>query len=284
MKVLKQLKESYDNIETPKDYDSFIAKAIEKSTPKKRFFFYFKIAFAASFCLYVLCLNTIPTFAKTMFDIPIINKISKVFCFVEFDEVSKTKEIHIEIPHIKNTGNSELERRVNAQIQLKIDSIVKEVRKEAKALEKEYKKVYAESESFIPANVFINYEVYFQDENTLSFVIKKVVANASSLSENYVYNYDLKTGNKITLQSLLGNNYKSIVDKQINKQIQQTMQQNSNALFFDGDIGFQGIQQSQNFYINEEGHIVILFNKYEIAPGYMGDIEFILNEKIHSIK
>ncbi len=282
MNALKPLKEDYENISIPNDYDFFIEQAIEKAQPKKRTFFFLKIALATSFCLYVVCLNTIPVFAKTMLDIPVVKEISKVFCFVEFNEVSKTKEIHIEVPNIKNTGNTALEKKVNREIQMKMDAIVKEVRAEAKQLEAEYKKVYANSESFIPANVFINYEVYHQSDTTLSFVITKVVANASSLSENYVYNYDLKTGETLHLSTLLGENYKEIVDQQIQTQINHRIKTEENAVFFDGEEGFQGVDDTQNFYINKDGNIVILFDKYEIAPGFMGNIEFTLTNKINS--
>ena len=37
---------------------------------------------------------------------------------------------------------------------------------------------------------------------------------------------------------------------------------------------FEKIAENQNFYISEEGKLVISFDKYEVAPGYMGVIEF----------
>ena len=33
---------------------------------------------------------------------------------------------------------------------------------------------------------------------------------------------------------------------------------------------FEGIKANQNFYINNDGRIVICFDKYEIAPGASG--------------
>ena len=37
---------------------------------------------------------------------------------------------------------------------------------------------------------------------------------------------------------------------------------------------FEGITENQKFYVNENGNVVIVFDKYEIAPGYMGMPEF----------
>ena len=38
--------------------------------------------------------------------------------------------------------------------------------------------------------------------------------------------------------------------------------------------GFAGISEQTQFYINEMGNPVIVFDKYEIAPGADGQIEF----------
>ena len=38
--------------------------------------------------------------------------------------------------------------------------------------------------------------------------------------------------------------------------------------------GFTTIGSDQEFYINEAGNPVVVFEKYEIAPGYMGALEY----------
>ena len=45
--------------------------------------------------------------------------------------------------------------------------------------------------------------------------------------------------------------------------------------------GFTGISEDTAFYINENNRPVIVFEKYEIAPGSSGEIEFEIggNEK-----
>lgn len=45
---------------------------------------------------------------------------------------------------------------------------------------------------------------------------------------------------------------------------------------------FDKISKEQNFYINTEGKLVISFNKYEVAPGYMGVLEFDIPTEILS--
>jgi hypothetical protein len=45
---------------------------------------------------------------------------------------------------------------------------------------------------------------------------------------------------------------------------------------------FEKISKEQNFYINSEGKFVISFDKYEVAPGYMGVVEFVIPTEILS--
>ena len=40
------------------------------------------------------------------------------------------------------------------------------------------------------------------------------------------------------------------------------------------------IDADQNFYFNEQGELVLAFDEYEVAPGYMGNVEFVIPEKI----
>lgn len=285
MKALKQLKDDYENINIPNDYDLFIDESIAKA--QKQSFFtrarIIKLSIASSFCLYVLCLNTIPAFAHTMMQIPIISDISKVLCIHEFSEVSETKDIHIKVPEITNTGNSQLEKRVNKEINDRIDQIVNETREQAAFLEKEHLKVYRDSEVFVPANVNIDYQVYYQSDRILSFVISKSVIQANNYTEDFVYNLDLKSGKEITLASLFEDeHYKEKINEQIHKQINERIHNDENAYFYDGDNKFTSIHDHQKFYINKDGYIVILFDKYEIAPGYMGNLSFPLDISIQN--
>ena len=40
------------------------------------------------------------------------------------------------------------------------------------------------------------------------------------------------------------------------------------------DECFKSISPEQNYYINDQGKLVIVFDEYQVAPGYMGIVEF----------
>ena len=60
------------------------------------------------------------------------------------------------------------------------------------------------------------------------------------------------------------------------------MKKNENNLYFAADEGgFSEIEDEyQDFYINENKKVTVVFQKYEIAPGYMGIQEFEIDRPI----
>ncbi|MDL0295177.1 RsiV family protein [Clostridioides difficile] len=43
---------------------------------------------------------------------------------------------------------------------------------------------------------------------------------------------------------------------------------------------FKTINKYQDFYFNKNEDLVICFDEYEVAPGYMGAVEFVIPYKV----
>ena len=43
---------------------------------------------------------------------------------------------------------------------------------------------------------------------------------------------------------------------------------------------FKKIKKDQGFYINDKGELVICFDKYEVAPGSSGLVEFVIPNNV----
>lgn len=93
---------------------------------------------------------------------------------------------------------------------------------------------------------------------------------------NYI-TIDTNKNSIITLKDLFKStiDYKALINNQIKTQIDARTKQGE--VFFLGDDGFVSIKDQQNFYINPNGVITIVFNVYEIAPYAAGAIEIPLN-------
>ena len=82
---------------------------------------------------------------------------------------------------------------------------------------------------------------------------------------------------------MLGENYKEIVDTEVNTQInERRAEDKTNNLYFTVEEGgFSGIENEyQDFYINEDKKVTVVFQKYEIAPGAMGIQNFVIPNEI----
>ena len=72
---------------------------------------------------------------------------------------------------------------------------------------------------------------------------------------------------------MLGDDYMEMADQSIREQIAE--RQRAGEVFFTAEEGgFAGISEEVKFYINGNNRPVIVFEKYEIAPGSSGEIEF----------
>lgn len=276
MKKLDDLLQAYDHLPIPDDVDDFMEEAIQKGKlqyKRKTYRRAFKYAFATVFVAYLFILNTSPAFAKVLFKMPLIGDVSKILCVREYKEENDVQSLNVKVPVIENTGNKEMEDRVNAAISEHIDTTLKRVQKESSVVLETYRKQKSTSLT-MKTNVSIDYHITVNKRNLLSFQIVTTYEANTSMQEHQIFNLDLKTGKELTLKELFGDSYKDIINTQIHKQIKERTQKDKNAFYFEGTEGFTGISDQQLFYIDDKNNVVIVFEKYEIAPGYMGKQEF----------
>ena len=285
MKELKKAKEVYQSIKIPAQLNYMVNRTISEQ-PKKRAYKFKNIRYvlstmACTFLLFIFMINISPSFATNILEIPIIGEVAKVFTIREFKQEDKNKLVEAKIPALENTGNTELEKRINYEIMLKMNEVLEEVEERAA----EYKKAVIETggkeEDYHPINIQIDYKVGYSSDKVVSFMILKTETLASAYTELYFYNIDIETGRKLNLRDVLGEDYKRIANETINKEIEERSKNPDNIYFAAGEGGFEGIENEyQNFYINSNGKVVIVFEKYEIAPGYMGIQEFEIDKQI----
>lgn len=275
--MLQQIKKDYQNIEIPDNYHQKVQEAInygnshQKKKSRKHFF---KMVFVTC-CLFIFVLNTSPVFAATLAKIPYLGDLCQILTFIHIHEEDAMKIIHVNAPSLSKTGYTQLEKKINTEIQIVIDQEVQE----ASARAKDYYQAYIETggkvEDFIPVSLDIDYDVKYQKDYLISFLIEKTEILASSYQEYLYYNIDLKEGKVLSLEDLVGKDYQKKITNEIKRQI-ALLSQEEQYYYFD-DINIEDFINPQRiFYINEKGQLVIKFQKYEIAAGAAGPVEFIM--------
>ena len=286
MSNIRKVKKVYEALKIPEEINFTINRGISNGKYKKKYMFthikYAISTMACTFFAFVFLVNINPTFASSISDVPILRDIARVFTIKEIKEEDKEKLINAKIPALENTGNTELEKRVNYEIMLKINKILDEVNQRAA----EYKRAVIETggkeEDYQPINILIDYKVGYSTDKLVSFMILKTETLASAYTEMFFYNIDIQTGKELNLRDIFGSDYKNIIDEEIYKQIEERSKNPNNIYFTKDEGGFEGIENEyQDFYINENGKVVIVFEKYEIAPGYMGTQEFEIDKQIN---
>ncbi len=276
MKDIFSAKKEYENIEIPAELDEKVNEAIKKSSPKKdrRGYKYAVSAAAALIAVFTIGLNTNSAFAVNMSDLPIIGAFAKVLTIRSYEEIKDNSTVTVNQPALE--GNYD----INADIESKVNAFLAD----SEARKEEYKQAFLETggteEEWAERDLgtFIDYDIKLNNENTASFVITAGETWNSSTALEFYYNINTKTGEDITLPELLGENYIEIANEQIIAQINERCTDEKITFWgYGGDTSefkFTSISENPNFYINKNGNPVICFEKYSIAPGYMGIQEF----------
>ena len=176
----------------------------------------------------------------------------------------------VEVPKLNSILPAELEEKINAELNENGQKVIDEF--------KAYKEELESSGLEAHIGVDSGYIIKTENDRVLSFDVYVVNMAGSSSTTHKFYNLDKKKGELITFKSLVKDkeNYK----EKINEFVKADMEKRNGMeeMFFMDE--FKGIKDEPNFYIDDEGYVIVVFDKYEIAPGCMGSPEFKLPKEI----
>lgn len=289
-KEFVKMQEEYREIVPPENglqaLEKTILRAKKEKQQKKRFTVIRNIGLgmAAVFAAVIILANTNEKIAYAMEQVPVLGEIIKITVEDPYEADSDTYHAKIVTPQIEGDDASEKAGKEAAEVNVEIRKTTEELIKECQRdLQEEVKM----------KSVDTDYEVVTDNEEwfALRFIITKTQASAEQ-TEKY-YNIDRKSGKMLkSLQELFkkDSDYITPISENIKKQMRTQMKADENKSYFlDSEEGFteddfDKIKENQNFYINEKGNLVIAFDEYEIAPGYMGAVSFeIPEDEISSI-
>ena len=272
-------KARYESVEPPEELGFAVAAAVRAGGRERgrRRAVRRTLATLASCCAcFVLLVNASPVFARAVYEVPVLGGLARIVTVKEYAVEDRDHLIDVRLPALRDTGNTDLEQRINLEIQNRIDAVLAEAEARAAETKAAYLATGGEARDFIPIIISVDYDIKCQNERYLSFIVTKTETVAAAYTEIYCYNIDLETGRELTLQDVLGPDYRSVANSSIRAEIDRRVREEGAGYFdgTDGVEGFESVTDSQLFYLNEAGNPVVLFEKYEIAPGYMGIQEF----------
>lgn len=269
---------------------------------------------AAAVVLFMIPLNVSEAFAKQMQDVPVLGAFAKVLTLRSYSYTENDVNVNIQVPEITISdtgedadisggsdvaaGETESDGGMDAaqggaeriaDVNAEILQIVEDYEAAAKQRFEEYKEAFfatggtEEEWGGRTCDVDVEYTVTYQEGTRLSLVLTTTESWAAVYAQRYYYNLDVQTGKTLTLEDVLGADWKEICNESIVAEIERRVAEEEDMMYWgytEGDEyiddieGFQSVSEQTGFYINERGNVVVCFDKYEIAPGYMGMQEF----------
>lgn len=287
-KNLQQLKKNYMDVPIPVELDFIVKKSLEdngvKITNSKANFKGIKIAVAsivAATALFTVGVNSSPVFAASLSNVPVVGSIVKILTFREYTVNEDSYNADIKVPSIQGLENKDLENSLN-------DKYLTENKKLYEEFMADMEDMKSNGDGHL--GVSSGYVVKTDNDKLLSigrYVVNTVGSSSTTMKYDTI---DKDSEILITLPSLFKNDsYVNIISENIKKQMIEQNKADENKFYWvegiEKDMNmelFEKISKDQNFYINSEGKLVISFDKYEVAPGYMGVVEFVIPTEILS--
>ncbi len=277
--IINKMKQEYESIPVPPQTRARILQGINQAKKEQKRGHYMRImkstgaTAAAAMLAITLMANLTPTTANAMEKLPVIGSIAKVVTFRTFEDQKENFEANIQVPQVTIDGNTE--KKLNKSIEEYADELIAQ-----------YEKELADSQGEGHYAVDSSYKVVTDNEKYLSLRIDTTQIMASGAQYVKIFTIDKTTGNVISLKDLLANQPDALekISENIKEQMRGQMAADDGKQYFlDSDMpefDFKGLTGSESFYFNESGELVIAFNEYDVAPGYMGAVDFTIPKAV----
>lgn len=128
----------------------------------------------------------------------------------------------------------------------------------------------------------MSYTVIRDDEKYFIAQFNVTINAGGSMNYGRWIVFDKSAGKVLELADMFqdGSDYIGVISAEILDQMKYKNEHEGSSFFVDGDDAFTKINEDENFYIDSFDRLVIVFDEYEVAPGYMGTPQFFINSGV----
>lgn len=272
--AMEQCRQDYRDTPVPPELERGVEEAIRAGSRAKmpRLWLRRTAAAAAGLCA-CFVVFTSPAVASAVDGVPVLGTLCRILTGEAYQSREETNYVRVQLPQMENTGDSSLEQRVNLEINAVIHQEVERSKERAEEYYQAYLDTGGDPDTFQPIQIQVDYQVKSVTDQWASFVITKTESLASAYFQQYFYNIDLETGQKLTLRDLLGPDWANQVQTAVEEQLEQWDPERQ-ALLFDNVDWEELLKEKGDFYLQTDGTVVVVFAKYELAAGAAGVLEF----------
>ena len=238
---------------------------------------YFGTALAACLAVFIALPNLSAQAADSMRAIPVVGELVELVTFRTYVKEDEYHQLMVEIPTVETSGAGAIQEAVetiNQDVETLTQTLIDQFEADAADLGDQ-----AHTALEVRHRVVTNTDLWF----TLELEVWQ--GAGSSNTTYYYYHIDKSTGAIVTLSDLFaGDGYIEAVSAEIQRQMRVENEAGTGMYWVDSeyeDMNFRAIDPDQNFFFDENGDLVIAFDKYEVAPGAAGCPRFKIPREIY---
>lgn len=292
---MEKWKKEYEDIKVPEEMKGRMEEAVERAKQQKRRVRKVQLwknmgRVAAVLAVVLVLPNTSQTAAAAMQQIPLIGEFFKVVTVREYMVDEERNYAEVKVPEllsdeaalssIKDSVTPKEEAAVE-QAKETVEAINFDIQKVTDELIEEFKSTMEEHGEEGYQDLHIDSDVLVDNDQWFSLELVLYQGAGSGYERHRHYTIDKTTGERAELSDFYGDDYVAIISEEIKAQMREQMAADENVVYWLDheeipEWNFEAIAADQDFYVNAEGQVVVCFNEYEVAPGSMGCVEFIL--------
>lgn len=221
---------------------------------------------AAALALFVAVPNASPTAAAAMADIPVLGAIVELVTFRTYTYDDGHNSADVQTPEL---GGSAAAEEVSDQVQEYTDQLIAQFEADCAATGEGYQ------------GLDVTSSVVADTDEWFTLRIDAVKTQASGAQFSRFYHIDKATGQVVTLADLFREDadYVTALSDSVRAQMEERMAADESQAYFVDQ--FTAIAPDQNFYFDADGQLVLVFDEYTIAAGYMGMPEFTIPASVY---
>ena len=203
-----------------------------------------------------------------MEEIPVLGAVVRVITFrdYQYDDGHSTADVHV--PELGGSGAAD---EINDQVQAYTDQLIAQFQTDCEAAGESYQ------------GLDVTSSVVTDSDTWFTLRIDATRTEASGYNFTRFYHINKATGEAVTLSDLFrpDADYVSVLSAEVLRQMEEQMAADASPELSDGRE-FTAIDPEQSFYWNADGDLVLVFDEYAVAAGYMGMVEFTIPQDVYS--
>lgn len=221
---------------------------------------------AAVVAAFIAVPNVSPTAAAALSDVPVLGALVEIVTFREYTYDDGHSSADVSVPDL--TG-SEAAGQVSDEVQAYTDRLIAQFQEDCKDTGEGY------------LGLDVSSEVVTNTDSWFTLRINATRTQASGTEFIKIYHIDKTTDQVVTLGDLFqpDADYVTVLSNEVRRQMEERMAQDEHAGYFPDQ--FTAIDPDQNFYWNEDGDLVLVFDEYTIAAGVVGTPEFVIPREVY---